>query len=90
MVTADGFNVTTEKGNTIWPAYTEVEASFSQSTATNYENVNQFELTQHVASSLIIPEGDYFTLRRKTEENYNSQSNSSLIPAGTEEITSQG
>lgn len=83
-------NTTIRKGNTIWPTYTEVEASFSQTTATNYENVNQFELTQHVASSLIIPEGDYFTLRRKTEENYNSQSNSSLIPAGTEEITSQG
>lgn len=78
------------KGNTIWPTYTEEVADFSQTVATGYENVNQFELSQHVASSLIIPEGDYFTIRRKTDENYISQSNSSLIPSDTNEISSQG
>ena len=83
-------NTTVIKGNTIWPVYTEEVADFSQTIATNYENVNQFEIAQHVASSLIIPEGDYFTIRRLKDENYLSQSNSSLIPAGSEEISSQG
>jgi hypothetical protein len=83
-------NTTVIKGNTIWPAYTEEVADFSQTVATGYENVNQFETAQHVASSLIIPEGDYFTIRRKTDQNYVAQSNSSLIPADTNEISSQG
>jgi len=82
-------NTTVIKGNTIWPTYTEEVADFSQQVATGYERVNQFEISQHIASSLIMPEGDYFTIRRKTDENYASQSNSSLIPAGTEEISSQ-
>lgn len=81
---------TTIKGNTVWPTYTEEVADFSQTVATGYENVNQFELAQHIASSLIIPEGDYFTTRRKTDENYVAQSNSSLIPADTNEISSHG
>jgi hypothetical protein len=81
---------TTIKGNTVWPTYTEEVADFSQTVATGYENVNQFETAVHIASSLIIPEGDYFTTRRKTDENYVAQSNSSLIPAGTDEITSHG
>ena len=83
-------NTTVIKGNTIWPVYTEEVADFSQTIATNYENVNQFEIAQHVASSLIIPEGDYFTVRRLKNQNYLSQSNSSLIPAESEEISSQG
>ena len=81
---------TTIKGNTVWPTYTEEVADFSQTVATGYENVNQFETVGHIASSLIIPEGDYFTTRRKTDENYIAQSNSSLIPADTNEISSHG
>jgi hypothetical protein len=83
-------NTTVIKGNTIWPVYTEEVANFSQTVATGYENVNQFELAQHVASSLIIPEGDYFTVRRLQDESYTSKYNESLIIPGTNEITTDG
>ena len=82
-------NTTVIKGNTIWPVYTEEVADFSQTVATGYENVNQFELAQHVASSLIIPEGDYFTVRRLQDESYTSKYNESLIIPGTNEITTE-
>ena len=53
----------------------------------NYENVNQFETPQHIASSKLIPEADYFTVRRKVDQSYASASNQSLIPSGSEEVT---
>lgn len=84
-------NTTVIKGSTIWPKYTEeVMTEASQTVATTYENVNQFEIAQHVASGLLIPEGDYFTIRRLKDQNYVSQSNSSLVPANSTEISSQG
>ena len=82
-------NTTVIKGNTIWPAYTEEVADFSQPVATQFENVNQFENTTHVASGLIVPEGDYFTIRRKKDQHYVSSSSATLVPVGTVEITSQ-
>ena len=82
-------NTTVIKGNTIWPVYTEEVAEFSQPVATQFENVNQFENSTHIASGLIIPEGDYFTIRRKKDQHYTSASSSTLVPAGTEEISSQ-
>ena len=74
------------KGSTIWPKYTESVADFSQQKATSIENVNQFETPQHIASSELIPEGDYFTVRRKVDQSYSSTSNSSLIVKGTNEV----
>ena len=74
------------KGSTIWPKYSESVADFSQQKATSIENVNQFETPQHIASSELIPEGDYFTVRRKVDQSYSSTSNSSLIVKGTNEV----
>lgn len=84
-------NTTVIKGSTVWPKYTEeVMDEASQTVATTYENVNQFEIAQHVASALLIPEGDYFTVRRLKDQNYVSQSNASLVPANAQEVSSQG
>ena len=78
------------KGAVVWPSYTEEVANFSQTNATRFENVNQFEISVHIASSLIIPEGDYFTVRRKVNEGYISQSEASLIPSDADTVVSQG
>tara|TARA_B100000575_G_scaffold41033_1_gene28651 strand:- start:712 stop:3702 length:2991 start_codon:yes stop_codon:yes gene_type:complete len=80
-------NTTIQKGSTVWPAYSEVVSAFSQDKATRIENVNQFETPQHIASSKLIPEADYFTVRRKVDQSYASASNQSLIPSGSEEVT---
>ena len=74
------------KGSTIWPKFTEAVADFSQENATAIENVNQFETPQHIAAAELIPEGDYFTKRRKVDQHYSSQSNESLIVPGTNEV----
>ena len=74
------------KGSTVWPKYSEVVADFSQQKATEIDNVNQFETPQHIASSELIPEGDYFTVRKKVDQSYSSTSNSSLIVKGTNEV----
>ena len=74
------------KGSTVWPKFTEAVADFSQENATAIENVNQFETPQHIAAAELIPEGDYFTKRRKVDQHYSSQSNESLIVPGTNEV----
>tara|TARA_B100000131_G_scaffold321686_1_gene373236 strand:+ start:3278 stop:6271 length:2994 start_codon:yes stop_codon:yes gene_type:complete len=81
-------NTTVLKGSTVWPVYSEAVADYSQQLATSIENVNQFETPQHVASGLVIPEGDYFTVRKKVDQNYSSTSNNALIVPGTNEVIS--
>lgn len=76
---SDASSSTVIKGSTVWPTFTEEVASFSQQNATRFENVNQFEIATHIASGLVIPEGDYWTVRRKVDESYTSEYNESRI-----------
>ena len=78
------------KGNNIWPKYTEVVSDFGQTDATGIISVNQFELPQSVGTAELTPDGDYWTNKRVVDKSYASQSNSSLLPDGTTEISSQG
>ena len=78
------------KGNNIWPTYTEVVADFGQEEATGVVAVNQFDIPQSIGSAELTPDGDYWTNKRVVDKSYSSQSNSSLLPDGTTEISSQG
>ena len=78
------------KGNNIWPKYTEVVSDFGQTEATGVISVNQFDLPQSVGTAELTPDGDYWTNKRIVDKSYASQSNSSLLPDGTTEISSQG
>lgn len=77
------------KGNNIWPKYTEVVSDFGQTVATGVVSVNQFEIPQSIGSASLTPEADYWTNKRLVDKSYLSQSNTSLIPEGTTEISSQ-
>jgi hypothetical protein len=78
------------KGNNIWPTYTEVVSDFGQEEATGVVPVNQFDIPQSIGSAELTPDGDYWTNKRVVDKSYSSQSNSSLLPEGTTEISSQG
>jgi hypothetical protein len=78
------------KGNNIWPKYTEVVSDFGQTEATGVISVNQFDLPQSVGTAELTPDGDYWTNKRIVDKSFASQSNSSLLPDGTTEISSQG
>ena len=78
------------KGNNVWPTYTEVVADFGQEEATGIVPVNQFDIPQSIGSAELTPDGDYWTNKRIVDKSYSSQSNSSLLPDGTTEISSQG
>ena len=78
------------KGNNIWPKYTEVVSDFGQTEATGVISVNQFDLPQSVGTAELTPDGDHWTNKRIVDKSYASQSNSSLLPDGTTEISSQG
>jgi hypothetical protein len=78
------------KGNNIWPKYTEVVSDFGQTDATGVISVNQFELPQSIGTADLTPDGDYWTNKRVVDKSFASQSNSSLLPDGTTEISSQG
>ena len=78
------------KGNNIWPTYTEVVADFGQEEATGVVPVNQFDIPQSIGSAELTPDGDYWTNKRIVDKSYSSTSNSSLLPDGTTEISSQG
>lgn len=78
------------KGNNIWPTYTEVVADFGQEEATGVVPVNQFDIPQSIGSAELTPDGDYWTNKRVVDKSYSSTSNSSLLPDGTTEISSQG
>jgi hypothetical protein len=81
-------NTTVIKGDTIWPAYTEEVADFSQTVATGYENVNQFDVSQHIGSAALHPNADYFTIRRAVDKGYQS---TRIRPfADVNQISSQG
>lgn len=77
------------KGSTIWPRYTEVVSDFGQTEATGVVAVNQFEIPQSIGTAVLLPDGDYWTNKRLVDKSYVSQSNSSLVPDGTTEISSQ-
>ena len=53
-------------------------------------SVNQFDLPQSVGTAELTPDGDHWTNKRIVDKSYASQSNSSLLPDGTTEISSQG
>ena len=76
------------KGNNIWPKYTEVVSDFGQTEATSVVNVNQFELPQSIGTASLTPDADYWTNKRVVDKSYVSQSNASLVPEGTVEISS--
>lgn len=78
------------KGNTIWPKYTEVVSDFGQDGATGVIAVNQFDIPQTIGSASLTPDADYFSTKRLVDKSFASQSNSSLLPDGTVEISSQG
>lgn len=78
------------KGDNIWPTYTEVVSDFGQVEATGTIAVNQFDIPQSIGSAELTPDGDYWTNKRIVDKSYSSQSNSSLLPDGTTEISSQG
>lgn len=78
------------KGNTIWPRYTEVVTDFGQEEATGFVTVNQFDIPQSIGTAELTPDGDYWTKKRLVDKSYVSQSNNSLLPDGTVEISSQG
>lgn len=78
------------KGNNVWPRYTEVVSDFGQEEATGVVAVNQFDIPQSIGSVELTPDGDYWTNKRIVDKSYSSQSNSSLLPEGTTEISSQG
>lgn len=77
------------KGNNIWPKYTEVVSDFGQTEATGVVSVNQFEIPQSIGTVSLTPEADYWTNKRVVDKSYVSQSNASLVPEGTTEISSQ-
>lgn len=81
-------NTTVIKGGTIWPVYTEEEADFSQTTATGYENLSQFDVAQHIGSGLVVPKGDYFSIRRAVDKDYVSKSQTQIVTK--DQISSQG
>ena len=76
------------KGNNIWPKYTEVVSDFGQTFATGVVAVNQFEIPQSIGTATLTPDADYFTNKRVVDKSFVSQSNASLIPEGTTEISS--
>jgi hypothetical protein len=78
------------KGNTIWPKYTEVVSDFGQDEATGVIAINQFDIPQTIGSATLTPDADYFSTKRLVDKSFASQSNSSLLPDGTVEISSQG
>jgi hypothetical protein len=78
------------KGNNVWPKYTEVVSDFGQTSATGVVSVNQFEIPQSIGTASLTPEADYWTNKRLVDKSYVSQSNASLVPEGTTEISSQG
>lgn len=78
------------KGSNIWPRYTEVVSDFGQEEATGVVPINQFDIPQSIGSAELTPDGDYWTNKRIVDKSYSSQSNSSLLPEGTTEISSQG
>ena len=78
------------KGNTVWPRYTEVVSDFGQVKATGVTAVNQFDIPQTIGTAKLTPDADYWTNKRLVDKTYASQSNASLLPDGTVEISSQG
>ena len=78
------------KGNTVWPRYTEVVSDFGQDEATGVTAVNQFDIPQTIGTAKLTPDADYWTNKRLVDKTYASQSNASLLPDGTVEISSQG
>ena len=87
---AASLNTCVIKGNNVWPKYTEVVADFGQTDATGVISVNQFDLPQSVGTAELTPDGDFWTNKRMVDKSFASQSNSSLLPDGTTEISSQG
>ena len=78
------------KGNNVWPKYTEVVSGFGQDEATGVISVNQFDIPQSIGTAELTPEGDYWTNKRLVDKSFVPQSNASLLPDGTVEISSQG
>lgn len=78
-----------QKGNTIWPAYTE-EAYITQDVASKAINVNQFELNKNFGSGVIEPPRDPFTTRKKVDVNYELGTTAAVAEIGTKVVSSQG
>lgn len=78
------------KGNNIWPKYTEVVSDFGQTEATGFTSINQFEIPQSIGTAELTPDGDYWSKKRLVDKSFVSQSNNSLLPDGTVEVSSQG
>lgn len=78
-----------QHGSTIWPEFTE-EVYISQIKATQFEDVNAFEISKHVGSGFLEPATDAHTKRRVQDANYQSGSSGSYVDQATNTINSQG
>lgn len=63
---SDQSQYTVRKGGTVWPKYTE-EVMIDQSVASGPQPVNRFEVSKHVGSATLVPNEDYWTLRKKVK-----------------------
>lgn len=77
------------KGNTIWPKYTE-EVMIDQSVASKSINVNQFEMSKSIGAGYLEPNTDTWTVRKKVDNSYKAESNTSYLAKGSTSVSSQG
>ena len=78
-----------QKGNTVWPTYTE-EVYINQNVASKAINVNQFEMNKSVGSATIEPPRDAFTTRKKVDANYELGTTAARAEINTKSVSSQG
>ena len=78
-----------QKGNTVWPAYTE-EVYINQNVASKVINVNQFEMNKSVGSATIEPPRDAFTTRKKVDGFYELGTTAAVAEINTKTVSSQG
>tara|TARA_Y100000389_G_scaffold137648_1_gene135283 strand:+ start:21320 stop:24274 length:2955 start_codon:yes stop_codon:yes gene_type:complete len=78
-----------QKGNTVWPEYTE-EVYINQNIASKVINVNQFEMNKSVGSATIEPPRDAFTTRKKVDANYELGTTAAVAEINTKSVSSQG
>lgn len=73
---SDQSEYTKRVGSTVWPKYDE-EIMIDQTTASGPQPVNRFEVSKHIGGAVLIPDEDYWTLRKKI-----------ALPDGTTVVTS--
>ena len=77
------------KENMVFPKYDE-EVMINQNTASKSINVNQYVTTKTRGAAVLRPNLDTWTLRKKVDESYQSSSQESYLPIGSNSTSSQG